>query len=280
MTRLRVGFLLPHYSERSQSQMPATLRMLGDAGVVADVVNRPGQILDLAQVRVEHDLYVLKKIDGLAFSFAGALHASGATIVNPYPVSLALRDKIVAFRVLQAAGVPTPASYAVSHPETLAPLLDAGPLIVKPYQGSSGYGVHLVRAAAELKQVSQGNDPVFAQRYHPPQGRDLKLYTIGHRIFGTRKVFPARTEAEKHGEPFTPSPELCEIVRQCGQAFGIDLYGVDLVESAGRLYVVDMSAMPSFKGIPDAPRLLADYFHRAARHARAGRPALEAAGVL
>ncbi|OLE65453.1 MAG: hypothetical protein AUI36_08190, partial [Cyanobacteria bacterium 13_1_40CM_2_61_4] len=242
MTRPRIGFLLPHYSEHSPSQMAATLRLLRDAGVVVDVVNPAGRIVNLSEVRVEHDLYVLKKINGLAFSLAGALHARGATIVNPYPVSVALRDKIVTSRILQAAGVPAPASYAVSHAEELAPLLDAGPLIVKPYQGASGYGVHIVRTAAELRQVSQGKDPVFAQRYHPPEGRDLKLYAIGDRMFGTRKVFPAHTEAEKHGEPFAPSPDLCEIVSQCGRAFGIDLYGVDVIESEGRRYVVDMSA--------------------------------------
>jgi len=279
MTRPRIGFLLPHYSERSQSQMPAVLRLLANAGVVVDVVHPAGKIVDLSEVRVAHDLYVLKKINGLAFSLAGALHARGATIVNPYPVSVALRDKIVTFRILQAAGVPTPASYAVSHAVELAPLLDAGPLIVKPFQGASGYGVHIVRTAAELRQVSQGKDPVFAQRYHPPQDRDLKLYAIGDRMFGTRKVFPAHTEAEKRGEPFTPSPDLCEIVRQCGRVFGIDLYGVDVIESEGRRYVVDMSAMPSFKGIPDAPRLLADYFHGAVVHAVGGGRVLAAAGV-
>ena len=279
MTRPRIGFLVPNYSEHSRCHMAATLRLLRDAGVVVDVVNPAGRIVNLSEVRVEHDLYVLKKINGLAFSLAGALHARGATIVNPYPVSVALRDKIVTSRILQAAGVPAPASYAVSHAEELAPLLDAGPLIVKPYQGASGYGVHIVRTAAELRQVSQGKDPVFAQRYHPPEGRDLKLYAIGDRMFGTRKVFPAHTEAEKHGEPFAPSPDLCEIVSQCGRAFGIDLYGVDVIESEGRRYVVDMSAMPSFKGIPDAPRLLADYFHGAVVRTVGGSRVLEAAGV-
>src|SRR5439155_16162368 len=102
MTRPRIGFLLPHYSERSQSQLPAVLRLLADAGVVVDVVHPAGKIVDLSEVRVEHDLYVLKKINGLAFSLAGALHARGATIVNPYPVSAALRDKIVTFRILHA----------------------------------------------------------------------------------------------------------------------------------------------------------------------------------
>jgi ribosomal protein S6--L-glutamate ligase len=274
MTRLRIGFLLPHYSERSQSQMPEVLRLLRDAGVDVDVVNPAGRMVDLSEVRVEHDLYVLKKMGGLGLSLAGALHARGAAIVNPYPASMVLYDKIITFRILEAAGVPTPASYAASHAEELSPLLDAGPLIVKPYHGSSGYGVRVVRTAAELADVPREKGPVFAQRYHPPEGRDRKLYAIGDRIFGTFKVFPARTEAEKHGEPFTPGPELCEIVRQCGRALGIDLYGVDIIESAGRLYVVDMSTMPGFKGVPEASRLLAEYFRAAAE--RAARGELEA----
>jgi ribosomal protein S6--L-glutamate ligase len=277
MRPLRIGFLLPHYSEGSPSRMPLVLRLLADAGVIVDVVNPPGRIVDLSELRVEHDLYVLKKMSGLALSLAGALHSRGATIVNPYPVSVALRDKIVAFRILQAAGVPTPATYAVSHAEELTPVLDAGAIIVKPYQGSSGHGVRIVRTAAELVDVPRNRDPVFAQRYHQPQGRDRKLYSIGDHIFGTLKVFPARTEAEKHGEPFTPGPELCEIVRQCGRAFGIDLYGVDIIESHGRPYVVDMSSIPGFKGVPEAPRLLADYFRTAADRAAHGQLPLPAA---
>jgi ribosomal protein S6--L-glutamate ligase len=280
MTRPRIGFLLPHYSERSLSHMAEVLRRLAAAGAHVDVINPARRIVDLSEFRVEHDLYVLKKISGLAFSLAGALHVRGAAILNPYPASVALRDKIVAFRVLQAAGVPTPASYAASQVGELAPLLDAGPIIVKPYQGSGGYGVRVVRSAAELAELPGLEKPVFAQRYHPPDGRDLKLYVIGERVFGTFKVFPARTEAEKHGEPFTPSPEFCDIARQCGRAFGIDLYGVDIVESGGQPYVVDMSSMPGFKGIPDAPSLLAPYFYAAAERAARGEQLYNApAGV-
>jgi ribosomal protein S6--L-glutamate ligase len=272
MKPLRIGFLLPGYSARSHSHMPTVLALLADAGVVVEVVHPARRNVDLSEVRVEHDLYVLKKINGLAFSLAGALHARGARIVNPYTVSAALRDKIVTFRILQAAGVPTPATYAAPSPEDLAPLLDSGPLVVKPYQGTSGYGVRIIRTAAQLADVPRDGDPVFAQRYHAPDGRDRKLYVIGDRIFGTLKVFPALTQAEKHGDPFTPRPELCEIARRCGQAFGIDLYGVDIIESDGRPYVVDMSTMPGFKGVPEAPRLLADYFRGAAERAARGEP--------
>jgi ribosomal protein S6--L-glutamate ligase len=221
-------------------------------------------------VRVEHDLYVLKQISGISISVAGALHAQGAAIVNPYPVTLALRDKIIAARTLEAAGVPTPVSFVVSHPEFLLPELEQGPLILKPYDGTGGHGVRVVHTEEDLLALPPGDDPILAQRYHAPEGRDLKIYVIGERMFGVRKTFPARTEEEKHGEPFIPTNEQREIALRCGHAFGIDLYGVDLIESDGRSYVVDMSSIPGFKGVPDAPALLADYFRQAAERASRG----------
>jgi ribosomal protein S6--L-glutamate ligase len=274
VNRLRIGFLIPSYHPGGASQMPVVMRTLVEMGVIVDIVRPIRHVLDLRRLPVEHDLYVLKKKNGLALSLAGALHARGAAIVNSYPTTVTLNDKIVTFRILQAAGVPTPASYAASKADQLAPLLDDGPIVVKPNAGSSGQGVRVVRTPAELAAACASADPIFAQRYHPPQGRDRKMYVIGERVFGVKKVFPARTEAEKHGEPFIPGPELRDLTLRTARALGIDLGGVDIIESEGQPYVVDASTMPGFKGVPDASRLLADYFRAAAeRAARGGRAA-------
>ena len=248
--------------------MPRVVQALAESGALVDVIHPAEQAIDLSDVQVRHDLYVLKKMSGLALSLAGALHQLGAAIVNSYPASAALHDKIVATRVLRAAGVPVPDTYVASDPEQLAPLLESGPLIVKPYQGTGGHHVRLVSSAAELAAVERGysgREPVFAQRYQPPEGRDRKIYVIGERVFGVKKVFPRRTEADKQGEAFFLTPPLEEIAVRCGQAFGVDLYGVDIVESEGRPYVVDVGSFPGYKGVPDAPRLLARYLVEAAR---------------
>jgi ribosomal protein S6--L-glutamate ligase len=210
---------------------------------------------------------------------AGALHELGAVIVNPYPVSAALRDKVIASRILQAAGVPTPDTYVASHPDQLLPLLDLGPLVIKPYEGAGGHNVRIVRSRAELAEVNCGREPVFAQRYVPNDGRDRKIYAIGGQIFGVKKVFPRRTEEEKQGEPFPLPPELRDLALRCGRAFGIDLYGVDIIESEGMPYVVDMCSIPGFKGVPDAPRLLAQYFYAAAERAARGQPVPQTAAL-
>src|SRR5207247_9306136 len=57
---------------------------------------------------------------------------------------------------------------------------------------------------------------------------------------------------------------------RCGQAFGIDLYGVDIIESEGKPYVVDMCSIPGFKGVPDAVPLLTRYFYEAAERGASG----------
>jgi len=269
MSRVRIGFLLPDL-RHSKSYMPMVMQALADAGAVVDVIHPVDRLIDLSTIRVEHDLYVLRQMSGLAFSLAGTLHALGAAIVNPYPVSAALCDKIVTSRILHAAGVPTPATYMASHPGRLLPLLHAGPIVVKPYKGGGGEGICIVRNAAELAEVPRGRAPVFAQRYHPPKGRDRKIYAIGGRLFGVKKVFPRQTEEEKQGEPFDLTSELRDIAVRCGEAFGIDLYGVDIIESEGKPYVVDMFSIPGFKGVPDAPLLLAQYFYAAAERASRG----------
>jgi ribosomal protein S6--L-glutamate ligase len=251
--------------------MPRVMQALADGGAVVDVIHPADQVIDLSTLRVEHDLYVLRQMSGLAFSLAATLHELGAAIVNPYPVSAALSDKIVTSRILQAAGVPVPATYVATHPDRLHPLLEGGPIIVKPYKGGGGEGIRIVRNTAELAELPRGREPMFAQRYHPPAGRDRKIYSIGGRLFGVKKVFPRQTEDEKQGEPFHLTRELRDIAIRCGEAFGIDLYGVDIIESEGTPYVVDMFSIPGFKGVPNAPLLLAAYFYAAAERAVRGR---------
>jgi ribosomal protein S6--L-glutamate ligase len=271
MSSLRIGFLATARAGQGSSHVPAVMRALSDAGAIVDLIDPAKQLLDLADLRVEHDLYVLKKTSAFALSIAAVLHARGAAIVNPFPVSLALRDKIVTASILQHAGVPTPASYVASHPEQLAPLLEDGPIVFKPYQGSEGVGVRVVRSVAELATVPVGREPVFAQRYHQPDGRDRKIYVVGNQLFGVKRVFPARTEGDRR-EPFAPSQRLCDVTRRCGEAFGIDLYSVDIIESEGRPYVVDMCSIPGCGGVPDAPRHLASYLLTAAERAARGEP--------
>lgn len=269
----RIGFLMISNPQARKSPiMPEVVRLLSDWGAKVQVIHPDRQLLDLSRLKVEHDLYILKSRTDVALSIAGCLHEQGAAILNPYPVSVMLRDKIITARMLQQAGVPTPRSYVVSHPEQLHRLLEEGPLVVKPYRGSGGEGVRVVWDADELDNLAVGDQPLLVQRYHKPDGLDRKLYSIQGQVFGVMRQWPPRTYEEKLGQPFPVTPELRDLALRCGEAFGIDVFGVDIIVSAGVPYVVDVSSFPGFKGVPDAALRLADYINWAADRVIAGDP--------
>ena len=255
--------------------MPEVFRILGERGVDVALLHPDEELTDLARVRPEHDLYVLKSGSETALSLAGALHHQGAAILNPYPAASALRDKVVSTRMLQAAGVPVPETWVAPSPALFAPLLAGGPLIVKPYRGTQGRGVRVVRDASELGAGAAAGEEAlfFAQRFHPPDEADLKLYVARGRTFGVKRVWPPATYEDKLGRPFDVAPELAALARRCGEAMGVDLFGVDVVMSRGVPWVVDMQGFPGFKGVPDAALLLADAIEEAARRAVTGRAA-------
>jgi ribosomal protein S6--L-glutamate ligase len=265
---MRIAFLLVrHPPSRPSPVFPEVVRLLRARGDEVELLYPDDQYAELRALRVDHDLYVLKSGSETALSMAGALHALGATIINPYPISAMCRDKIVASGILEASGVPTPETYVASDPGQLEPLLERGPLVLKPHRGSQGRGVHVVRHRSELERMPANGEPFFAQRYHAPDGLDRKIYCIGNRVFGVERVWPARTYQEKLGRPVEVDNEIREIALRVGAAFGLGLFGFDVVLSNGRPYVVDLSSFPGFKGVPDAALHLAVYIHSAARHA-------------
>jgi glutathione synthase/RimK-type ligase-like ATP-grasp enzyme len=252
-------------------------RRLTEAGAEVEFTFPDTSLNDLSQIHPEHDLYVLKSGSALGLSVAGALHAAGAAILNPYPVAAMCRDKIVTSAVLAAAGVPTPETWVTEDRTHLPGLLDGGPIVVKPFRGSRGVGVQVVWEAAEADALELEPGPLFVQRYHPPDGLDYKMYRIGEQVRGVRRVWPAKTFEEKLGEPFEPDEELCQIAHGCAAAIGADIFGFDIVFSDGRPFVVDLSGFPGFKGVPDGPELLAAEIEAAARRVTRGEPVI--AGV-
>jgi glutathione synthase/RimK-type ligase-like ATP-grasp enzyme len=275
---MKIGMLmLRHPPTRISPIMPEVVQLLEKWGCEIQIIYPEERVTPLSHVRAEHDLYSLKSGTEMALSLAGALDAVGARIINPYPVAAAMRDKIVSMRVLEAAGVPVPETYITSDSRRLASLLDAGPLVLKPYRGSQGRGVHVIWDADELDDVSNDEGPVFAQRYYKPEGEDHKIYVIGDQMFGVKRVFPAKTYAEKIGQPFTVTPEFREIALRCGRAFGVELFGFDVIISNGQPYVVDIQGFPGFKGVPDAALRLADYLYAAGQRAIMGEPLVDAA---
>lgn len=233
-------------------------------GFAVEILLAEDTVARLDQLTIAHDLYLLKSDTELSLSMAGVFHAQGARLLNPYPSCLAARDKIVASWYLRAAGIPAPRTWITGDLSLLRPFVEDQPLIIKPYRGFHGTDIRLVRNRDELAAIPTPESPVLIQEYVEGDGWDLKVYVVGEEVFATRKPFSS-SSFTRPGKPCAVSDEVRGIALRCGRLLGLGLYGLDVIESSRGLVVVDVNYFPGYKGIREAPRLLADYIERYVR---------------
>jgi ribosomal protein S6--L-glutamate ligase len=214
--------------------------------------------LEAAGLAPEHDLYVLKSHSKLWLSLAGILHRQGARLLNAYPACAATLNKIVALWRMRAAGLPAPRSWVTGDLAHLRALAAERPLILKPYDGMRANGVSVVKAPADLGALPAPDRPVLVQEYLPGNGEDLKVYVIGTEVFAVRKP-SALTGIRCAGRPCTVSRDVRDVALRCGQLFGLELYGLDLLEGPDGPVVVDLNYFPSYVGVENAAPRIAAY---------------------
>lgn len=217
-----------------------------------------------------HDdtLYLLKSHTETALSVAAALHARGARIFNPLPACTAAQDKVLANQRLAAAGVAVPETWVTGSPAAARPLLDHGPLVVKPLRGHRGAGVHVVRTPRELAALPPPSGPVVVQRHVEGPGHDLKVYVVGDQVWAVRKRFDD-TSFARPGQPVPVTSAVAEQARRICEASGLGLFGFDVIESPEGPVVVDLNYFPGYKGCEGVAAPMADYLHRIATGAQA-----------
>src|SRR5262249_19986275 len=136
---------------KSGSVMQESIGLLESRGVSFELIYPEDTRVDIASIKANCDLYLLKSGTEAALSLAGVLHSIGAKILNPYPTVAAMRDKIVSTKMLALADVPLPETWFATKPEQLADLLKEGSIVVKPFWAASqGRGVQIITTVEEL----------------------------------------------------------------------------------------------------------------------------------
>jgi ribosomal protein S6--L-glutamate ligase len=183
----------------------------------------------------------------------------GARTVNRRAAIAAVHNKAEMAVRLAAAGVPTPRTFLGLQGELAATVpRDSYPLILKPTFGDNCQGLQLVRSPGELAHVSWPEPLVLAQEFLPSDGNDLKLYVVGADVWAVRKPSPL---SDRDGAPelVARTPALRDLARRCGELFGLELYGVDCLETDAGVVVIEINEFPNYTGVPDADDALADY---------------------
>ncbi len=226
------------------------------------------RVFSLDDLKIEHDLYVLKSSSLMTYQVGGILAAKGARMINSFAAVQRIKNKVEINRLLRDNGVPVPDAYIAGDIRQLeSALVTKGPVIVKPYRGRHGLGVVVIRSEAELDRVRVPEGSVYAEAFKAGDGEDRKVYVIGDLVYASKKRFAAGESFLNHAQELEVTPEMREIALRCGAIVGLQVYGVDMIQAEDGLWVVDVNGFPGFKGIAGIESVLADHLYA---HARSG----------
>ena len=215
-----------------------------------------GQRFDLHR----YDLVVARTRDPFGLAILAYCEAAGIRTINSYAATERVRNKAQMTIALERAGVPCGPTVLASDVSVLGELPDDWfPLLIKATYGDNSQGLRLIRRRDELGDVHWPEALVLAQHYLPNDGFDLKLYVCGERVFATRKPSPFNGNPRAAARPETPTPELEELALRCGRVFGLDIYGVDTIETPGGPAVIEVNEFPNFTAVPDAATRVVDF---------------------
>jgi ribosomal protein S6--L-glutamate ligase len=229
--------------------LAAALDLLPALGVSAVPWYVDAGAVRLDRPALEADLYLSAAPSPLALSLATGLEALGARVLNRAGATLLARDASRSAAVLTRAGLPVPQTIAAARPEPLAPLLAAGPLLLRPH-GSEDHET-AIRSPDDLPAAGDEPQVLVAHRL-PPAARPSRLVIIGDDVF-----------AAEAGRAPPVLPRLADLARRCGRALGLELYAVEVAETDAEPLVLAVDPFPDFAGVPDPARRLAEYVARA-----------------
>ena len=254
---------------------------LKEGGADVEVVTERTGLVDLERFEFDYDLYLFKSHSPLAESLAAAAHYRNAKLLNEYPATMKVRDKVLTCTMLLQAGIPTPRTFVTDSIETLRPVVREMPIVVKPFRGRRGQGIEFIMNEAEFDALVErrasdasavdddggggedgaalGERLIFAQEFEEHEPYDFKAYAIGDYVHTIKRIFPATTKEEKEGTPVGDEPELDDLVRRCGKLFGLELYGVDLVKTPKGYSVIEVNCFPGYKGVPEGGERISEF---------------------
>jgi len=234
--------------------LPSLRRRLAEAEVVLVAWDPTGRF-GLPPEAPDADLYLLKGDHPTILTAAGCLADLGAHCLNSFAATEAAADKARSLARLESAGLPVPATHVAGDRAALATALATGPRFVKPVRGAHGDGAR--RLEPGEAEMAAGTGPWLVQELVASPGYDLKLYGVRDRVAARRAPFvPGKVDVARQSIP-RPDPSVLRLARAAGEAAGLELYGVDVLETRDGPVIVDVNAFPGYRSVAEAPGWIA-----------------------
>lgn len=193
----------------------------------------------------------------------------GVTPINSAQAIAVSRDKLKCSQLLAQVGLKIPKTILTRNLRGLRGLMDqvqGFPTILKVPRGTQGLGVMLLNTPIALRSVFETlrglDQDVMIQRFvREAQGRDYRVFVIGNKVIASM----VRTAAEGdfrsnlhrggEGQPCKIPPNYAKSAIKAAKTLGLEIAGVDLIESRDGPMVLEVNSSPGFEGIEKATGL-------------------------
>lgn len=206
------------------------------------------------------DVCLLKARTPQALAHARRLEQQGVPVVNGADATAFCQDRQQMADRAVAAGLP----FAPTRPADLGRLVVDTPLVAKSRHSRRGDLVAVVTDTAAARRLAAAwpGEPVVVQPLAANDGWDVKLWVVDGVLFAERRRSelsddPAAPAARVPLAPAGLPARWRALAHAAGEAFGLDVYGVDLLDTADGPLIVDVNAFPGIRGQAGAPSALA-----------------------
>jgi ribosomal protein S6--L-glutamate ligase len=208
-------------------------------------------------------------VTAVGLSVVRQLEAMGVPVVNGSAAIARSRDKLAALQTLAAGGVRIPRTVLArggGDVKELVAQVGGLPAILKLIQGTQGVGVMIAHSEAEVTSILStlwdlGQEILLQEFVAEAQGRDVRALVVGDRVAGAMRREARKGEFRSNlhrggfGKAAQLSHEVEEAAVRAARVLGLDVAGVDLLESAAGPKVMELNSSPGFEGLERATGL-------------------------
>ncbi|MCJ7528643.1 MAG: RimK family alpha-L-glutamate ligase [Methyloceanibacter sp.] len=197
--------------------------------------------------------------------YLGVLHALselGVTVWNNARAIERCVDKSTTTFFLQAAGIPTPRTFArVNRAEAEAivstVLAKGRKLVQKPLFGAQGKGLRLIATLEDLSSPEEVNGVYYLQEFIPPaqeHHQDWRLFVCQGRVIASMirhgSSWITNIKQGARAKAAIASQELVDLAERAAACVGADYAGVDIIQAPdGKFFVLEVNSMPAWNGL-------------------------------
>lgn len=173
----------------------------------------------------------------------------------------AIMSKTYEVQQLEAAGLPVPRTVQCFTMEDFRDAVKSFgyPVVLKGVHGGLGRYVYLIKTEARLREiVSTKHRGFWSLQEYLSTDSDIRVLTIGYRAIGAmRRVIPAgdfraNIAVGGRGLHIPLTPDIQDLAERASRALRREFAGVDIIESGGRLYVLEVNQHPGFEAFEAA----------------------------